>query len=350
MSGVNTGSRGAISAEDLSMSETREVMLDIQGLEVHFETRRGIARAVNDVDLQLYKGERFGLVGESGSGKTTMILALLRMIKTPGFIAGGRAVFDDGTDLLRLSPEEVRENRLRRVAMVPQGAMNSLNPVMRIGQQITLTMREHGEEGTKVEFQDRVAQLLDQVGLKPEVAQLYPHELSGGMKQRACIAQAISLSPRLILADEPTSALDVVVQRQIMQTLRQLQLQLDATVLLVGHDMGLMAQFAERVGIMYGGKLVEVGAVADVFRNPQHPYTQLLISSIPSFERRGTFKGIPGVGLSLLDSPTGCLFHPRCPQAMERCSRDEPGLTQLGPGQHVSCLLYEKDESHATSA
>ncbi len=317
-------------------------MLDIQGLEVHFETRRGIARAVNNVDLQLYKGERFGLVGESGSGKTTMILALLRMIKTPGFIAGGRAVFDDGTDLLALSDEEMRQTRLRRVAMVPQGAMNSLNPVMRIGEQIMLTMREHGEEAATLPA--RVLQLLDQVGLKAEVARLYPHELSGGMKQRACIAQAISLGPSLILADEPTSALDVVVQRQIMQTLRQLQLQLDATVLLVGHDMGLMAQFAERVGIMYGGKLVEVGSVADVFRNPQHPYTQLLISSIPSFERRGTFKGIPGVGLSLLDPPSGCLFHPRCPQAMERCARVEPGFTQLGPEQHVSCLLYEKDE------
>ena len=323
------------------VSVTRDVLLDIQGLEVHFETRRGIARAVNDVDLQLYKGERFGLVGESGSGKTTMILALLRMIKTPGFIAGGRAVFDDGTDLLALSADEVRENRLRRVAMVPQGAMNSLNPVMRIGEQIMLTMREHGEEVDTLEA--HVAQLLDQVGLRAEVARLYPHELSGGMKQRACIAQAISLGPGLILADEPTSALDVVVQRQIMQTLRQLQLQLDATVLLVGHDMGLMAQFAERVGIMYGGKLVEVGTVADVFRNPQHPYTQLLISSIPSFERRGKFKGIPGVGLSLLDPPSGCLFHPRCPQAMERCSVDEPGFTHLGPGQHVSCLLYEKD-------
>jgi peptide/nickel transport system ATP-binding protein len=332
------------------MTDTREVLLDIQGLSVHFETRRGIARAVNDVDLQLYKGESFGLVGESGSGKTTMILALLRMIKTPGFIAGGRAVFDDGTDLLTLSPAQIRENRLRRVAMVPQGAMNSLNPVMRIGEQIMLTMREHGEAGSKPEMQARIAQLLHQVGLQPEVAGLYPHELSGGMKQRACIAQAISLGPRLILADEPTSALDVVVQRQIMQTLRQLQVQLNATVLLVGHDMGLMAQFAERVGIMYGGKLVEVGPVAEVFRNPQHPYTQLLISSIPSFERRGTFQGIPGVGLSLLDPPSGCLFHPRCPQTMAHCSRDEPGLTQLGPGQSVSCLLHEKDEANATPA
>ena len=327
----------------------KEVLLDIRGMEVHFETRRGIARAVNEVDLTLYKGERFGLVGESGSGKTTLILALLRMIKTPGFIAGGSATFDDGTDLIQLSQADVRQARLARVAMVPQGAMNSLNPVMRIGDQLILTMREHGIEGEREEWLKRVEELLDKVGLKPEAARLYPHELSGGMKQRVCIAQAISLNPQLILADEPTSALDVVVQRQIMQTLRQLQHELDATVLLVGHDMGLMAQFAERVGIMYGGKLVEVGTVHDIFHNPQHPYTQLLISSIPSFETKGEFKGIPGVALSLLDPPSGCLFHPRCPQATERCKAEEPRLAEVAPNQVASCLLHEEDE-HAPAS
>ena len=327
----------------------KEVLLDILGMEVHFETRRGIARAVNEVDLTLYKGERFGLVGESGSGKTTLILALLRMIKTPGFIAGGSATFDDGTDLIQLSQADVRQARLARVAMVPQGAMNSLNPVMRIGDQLILTMREHGIEGEREEWLKRVEELLDKVGLKPEAARLYPHELSGGMKQRVCIAQAISLNPQLILADEPTSALDVVVQRQIMQTLRQLQHELDATVLLVGHDMGLMAQFAERVGIMYGGKLVEVGTVHDIFHNPQHPYTQLLISSIPSFETKGEFKGIPGVALSLLDPPSGCLFHPRCPQATERCKAEEPRLAEVAPDQLASCLLHEEDE-HAPAS
>ena len=324
----------------------KEVLLAIRGLEVHFETRRGIARAVNEVDLTLYKGERFGLVGESGSGKTTLILALLRMIKTPGLIAGGSATLDDGTDLTQLSREQVRQARLKRVAMVPQGAMNSLNPVMRIGQQLMLTMREHATEQPplpKVAQLERVVELLAKVRLKPEVARLYPHELSGGMKQRVCIAQAISLNPQLILADEPTSALDVVVQRQIMQTLRQLQHQLNATVLLVGHDMGLMAQFAERVGIMYGGKLVEVGRVEEIFHNPQHPYTQLLISSIPSFETKGEFKGIPGVALSLLDPPSGCLFHPRCPQAMPECSRRVPVLQAVAPDHLASCLLYEED-------
>lgn len=312
-------------------------LLQIEDLQVHFETRRGVARAVNQVDLTLYAGERFGLVGESGSGKTTLILALLRMIKKPGFIAGGKALME-GTDLLQLDQEQVRQTRLARVAMIPQGAMNSLNPVLRVGEQLALAMREHDQPPAE----GRIAELLQQVGLRPEVSQRYPHELSGGMKQRVCIAQAISLKPRLILADEPTSALDVIVQRQIMQTLRALQEGLGATVLLVGHDMGLMAQFAQRLGIMYGGKLVEVGTVEQIFRNPQHPYTQLLIASIPSFDKKGEFRGIPGVGLSLLNPPGGCLFHPRCPKAMPRCATQEPHLREVAPQQQVSCLLYEE--------
>ena len=312
-------------------------LLQIEDLQVHFETRRGVARAVNKVDLTLYTGERFGLVGESGSGKTTLILALLRMIKKPGYIAGGKAMME-GIDLLQLDQEQVRRTRLAKVAMIPQGAMNSLTPVLRVGEQLALAMREHDQPPAE----GRIAELLQQVGLRPEVSQRYPHELSGGMKQRVCLAQAISLKPRLILADEPTSALDVVVQRQIMQTLRALQEGLGATVLLVGHDMGLMAQFAQRLGIMYGGKLVEVGTVEQIFRNPQHPYTQLLIASIPSFDKKGEFKGIPGVGLSLLNPPGGCLFHPRCPKALPRCATREPQLREVAPQQQASCLLYEE--------
>jgi peptide/nickel transport system ATP-binding protein len=312
-------------------------LLEIEDLQVHFETRRGVVRAVNQVDLTLYTGERFGLVGESGSGKTTLLLALLRMIKKPGYIAGGKALME-GTDLLQLDQEQVRHTRLAEVAMIPQGAMNSLNPVMRVGEQLALAMREHNQPPRE----GRIAELLQQVGLRPQVSQRYPHELSGGMKQRVCIAIAISMEPKVIIADEPTSALDVVVQRQIMQTLRALQEGLGATVLLVGHDMGLMAQFAQRLGIMYGGKLVEVGTVEQIFRNPQHPYTQLLIASIPSFDKKGEFKGIPGVGLSLLNPPGGCLFHPRCPKAMPRCATQEPQLKEVGPQQQASCLLYEE--------
>ena len=327
-------------------TDMRQKLLEIRGLEVEFQTRRGIARAVNCVDLTLYAGERFGLVGESGSGKTTMILALLRMIREPGRISGGQVLLD-GVDLLRLSDEEMRKTRLAGLAMVPQGAMNSLNPVMRVGDQIRLTMSEHGQR--RPAEAGRIEELLQMVGLRPQVAELYPHELSGGMKQRACIAIAISLRPRLILADEPTSALDVVVQRHIMQTLRSLQESMDATVLLVGHDMGLMAQFTQRMGIMYGGKLVEVGTVEEIFSSPKHPYTQLLIASIPSFKSRGEFKGIPGVALSLLNPPTGCLFHPRCPQALDECASVDPSLKELD-GRHTACLLYGRGgDAHAAT-
>lgn len=327
----------------------RRVLLETSGLEIQFETRRGTARAVNDLNLTLYEGERFGLVGESGSGKTTTILGLLRLIEEPGRITSGRILMD-GVDLMQLSEEEMRQVRLARIAMVPQGAMNSLNPVVRIGDQMRWTILEHEPETGRQRADERIDELLQTVRLSTSVSQLYPHELSGGMKQRVCIAIAISLGPRLILADEPTSALDVVVQRQIMQTLRSLQQRMNATVLLVGHDMGLMAQFVERIGIMYGGRLVEVGTVEEIFRNPKHPYTQLLISSIPSFETRGSFKGIPGVGISLLNPPSGCLFHPRCPSVMEECSARVPALVQAQESAHTAaCLLYER-ENHAPTA
>ena len=262
--------------------DSKEPLLDIRGMEVHFETRRGIARAVNEVDLTLYKGERFGLVGESGSGKTTLILALLRMIKTPGFIAGGSATLDDGTDLLKLNREDVRRARLKRVAMVPQGAMNSLNPVMRIGEQLMLTMREHAGDG---EIPDRdtqrkqIEELLDRVGLKHEVARLYPHELSGGMKQRVCIAQAISLNPQLILADEPTSALDPEMINEVLDVMTELATS-GMTMICVTHEMGFARKMANRIIFMDEGQIVEENDPINFFKNPESERLQLFLSQI----------------------------------------------------------------------
>ncbi len=320
-------------------SPAREPLLEVRGLRVHFETERGVARAVDGVDLTLFRGERFGLVGESGSGKSTLLLSLLRMIRPPGRIVDGVARLAD-TDLLQLGEEEMRQMRLKRVAMIPQGAMSSLNPVMRVGEQIRLAMTAHVDESIDDE---QIGDLLDRVGLATSAARLYPHELSGGMKQRVCIAIAISLSPQLILADEPTSALDVVVQRRILQILSSLQAELGATVLLVGHDMGLMAQSVERLGIMYGGQIVEVGTVEEIFAAPRHPYTRLLIDSIPRFGERGNFRPIPGVPMSLLQPPTGCYFHPRCPDVMERCRVLAPASTEKEEGHHVSCWLHSPE-------
>jgi peptide/nickel transport system ATP-binding protein len=321
------------------MGQRREI-LRVQNLKVFFHTVYGPAKAVNDISLTLHEGERLGLVGESGSGKTTTALALMRLIKEPGKIEGGQILLD-GRDLAPLSEEEIRKVRFSKLAMVPQGAMNSLNPVMRIREQLADTMIAHDVRLSRGQMDERIAGLLERVGLGRHVAGMYPHELSGGMKQRVCIAIAISLSPQVIIADEPTSALDVVVQRQVMETLGKVQEDLGAAVILVGHDMGLMAQFVDRLGVMYAGKLVELGPVRELFREPLHPYSQMLIQSIPSLTEKQLFRGIPGVAPSLLSPPPGCPFHPRCRSAMPHCSEITPRLAEIRPGHWAACLLYE---------
>jgi peptide/nickel transport system ATP-binding protein len=313
-------------------------VLRVQGLVVHYHTPLGAVKAADHVSFNLRAGERLGLVGESGSGKTTMALAILRMIKPPGRIEAGEIWLDD-RNLMTLSEEDMRQVRLARIAMIPQGSMNSLNPVMRIKEQIGDALRDHGVPVSRRDLEKRVRDLLQSVGLKPHVAGMYPHELSGGMKQRACIAIAISLRPKVIIADEPTSALDVVVQKQVMETLARVQKELDASVLLVGHDMGLVAQFVDRLGVMYAGKLVEVSPVRDIFTKPLHPYTQMLIASLPSLEHKGSFRGIPGLTPLLRDLPPGCAFHPRCPQALDRCRTEAPQFKEAQPDSWAACHL-----------
>ncbi|MCC6943597.1 MAG: ABC transporter ATP-binding protein [Thermomicrobiales bacterium] len=263
-------------------------MLDVRDLQVHFPTSRGPVRAVDGVSFTLRPGERLGLIGESGSGKSTIALAVMRLIKPPGVIAGGQVLFE-GVDLLTRSEEEMRRLRLAEIALVTQGAMNSLNPVMRVRNQVLDAMEAHGVRISKREAPARLAELLAAVDLGPDVADLYPHQLSGGMKQRVCIATAISLRPKVIIADEPTSALDVVVQKHIMDTLRRVQDQIGAAVILIGHDMGLMAQFAQRVAVMRSGKLLEINDVVEIFSRPEHPYTRSQIASLPSLDRRDTY-------------------------------------------------------------
>jgi peptide/nickel transport system ATP-binding protein len=270
----------------------RPPILEISDLQVQFPTPRGPLTAVDGVSLQLGSGERLGLIGESGSGKSTLALALMRLIKPPAQIVGGHIVFD-GVDLLSLPEDQMRTRRLADIALVTQGAMNSLNPVMRVRHQMVDAMQAHGVQLNKHDWDNRLAALLRSVNLRPEVADLFPHQLSGGMKQRVCIAIAISLRPRILVADEPTSALDVVVQRRVMQTLRKVQDALGVSVILIGHDMGLMAQFAERVAVMRNGQLVEVAAVRDIFARPQHPYTRLLMDSLPSLRQRGSYEVAP---------------------------------------------------------
>lgn len=315
-------------------------LLEVNQLQVYFSTARGIVKAVDNVSFAINAGERFGLIGESGSGKSTLAFAILRLIKPPGRIQGGTIQLE-GQDLAQLLEETMRQVRLADIALVTQGAMNSLNPVMRIRDQYADGLRSHDVSLSNAELDRNLADLLSRVGLAAEVARMYPHELSGGMKQRVCIALAISLRPKLIIADEPTSALDVVVQRQVMKTLQTVQEELGAAVILIGHDMGLMAQFATRVGVMYAGKLVEEGPVRDIFYQPQHPYTQLLMESLPSLEEKEDLQAAAGSPPAALDRPAGCVFHPRCQYVMERCITTEPGYYWANSRQRAACFLLD---------
>jgi oligopeptide/dipeptide ABC transporter ATP-binding protein len=326
--------------------EARPDVLRVVGLRTRYITPQGAVKAVDGVSFNLRAQERFGLAGESGSGKSSMALSLMRMIKPPGKIVAGE-VWLEGRDLLTVPDNQMPQLRLAEIALVAQGSMNSLNPVMRVRDQIADAFQDHGVQLTSRAMDVRVGELLVRVGLRPEVARMYPHELSGGMKQRVCIAIAIALTPKVIIADEPTSALDVVVQRQVMETLRKIQEDIGASVILVGHDMGLMAQFVDRLGVMYAGKLVELSPVREIFARPRHPYTALLIASLTSVEKKGEFRGIPGMTPSLLELPTGCAFHPRCPHAAERCRVEEPAFREVAPDTWAAChlLLRGHDDS-----
>ena len=315
-----------------------DAILRVDRLRVTYDHPRGAVRAVDEVSFSLRPHERFGLAGESGSGKSTMALAILRMIKPPGHIEGGEVWLED-TALSTVDDAATRRLRLAGIAMVPQGSMNSLNPVVRIRDQIADALTDHGLHPGRRELSARVASLLAQVGLPADVGLKYPHELSGGMKQRACIAIAICLRPKVIIADEPTNALDVVVQKQVMETLGRVQADLGAAIILVGHDMGLMAQFVDRLGIMYAGRLVEVAPIREIITAPRHPYTRMLIDSLPSLEHRGGLRGIPGLAPLLRDLPPGCAFHPRCPLAVDRCRTEKPAVREMGPDATAACHL-----------
>src|SRR5262245_50361175 len=323
-------------------------ILQVTNLQVTYYTDAGRARALDGVSIELKEGEKLGLVGESGSGKSTMALAMMRMIKPPGRIEGGQ-VFVGDTNLTTLSDEEMLKARLSKIAYIPQGAMNSLNPVLRIGRQMMDAIKAHDPEAGKAEMQERSLEALASVDLKPEVFKMYAHELSGGMKQRVCIAIGILLKPQVIIADEPTSALDVVTQRQVMETIDRVQDQIGAAVILIGHDMGLMAQFVDKVAVMYAGRLMEVSTVRAMFTAPKHPSAQAMISCLPSLDNKGVFQGIPGLAPALLRLPSGCTFHPRCPHVMDVCRTTRPDLQALSSSQEAACHLYSSGSVESDS-
>ena len=317
----------------------RSHVLEVRDLRVHYATPLGDVIAVNGVSLDVFEGETLGLVGESGCGKSTLAMSILRLVQPPGRIVSGQ-VRILGTDLVRLNDTELRQMRWSQVALIPQGAMNSLNPVMRVKDQIAEAIETHQGKRPPQELKERILRLLAMVGLPSRVYSMYPHELSGGMKQRVCIAMAIALTPSIIIADEPTSALDVVVQRVVAQTLLDVKRTLGVSMILIGHDMGLMAQLVDRIAVMYAGNIVEIAPVKDIFAEPLHPYTQLLLASIPSVKERKPLVVTEGLTHDLRRPPPGCIFQLRCPFVMDKCREVVPPLRELRPNHYAACHLY----------
>jgi oligopeptide/dipeptide ABC transporter ATP-binding protein len=319
----------------------RNAVLEVKNLRVHYATPLGDVIAVNGIDFKVYEGETLALVGESGCGKTTTAMGILRLVQPPGRIVEGEVLLN-GTDVMSLSEGELRQLRWDEMSLIPQGAMNSLNPVMRVQDQIADAIETHEGRQPRGALKARILELLNLVGLPARVYNLYPHELSGGMKQRVCIAMAIALNPTLIIADEFTSALDVVVQRVVAQTMLDVKARLGVSMILIGHDMGLVAQLVDRVAVMYAGNIVEIAPVREIFAAPQHPYTQLLIESIPSIKERKPLKVTEGLTHDLRNPPPGCIFQFRCPYVMDPCRSVRPPLRELTPRHETACHLYEK--------
>ena len=312
-------------------------VLDVRGLGVRIRLARHEVRAIDDVGFRLYPGETLGLVGESGSGKTMTALALMRLVETPPIEIDRGSVVLDGTDLLGLPERAMEDLRGHRISMIFQEPMTALNPVMSIGRQIEEPLRRHLGLSRRT-ARDRAVALLVQVGLPTDLRTAYPHELSGGMRQRVTIAIAIACQPAVLVADEPTTALDVTVQAQILDLLAALQAEMGMAMLLITHDLGVVAETADDVAVMYAGRVVETAPVASLFRTPLHPYTRGLLRSVPRIERTrpATLPEIAGMVPSLADMPAGCAFAARCPRANARCTT-RPPLAPAGPGHEVAC-------------
>ncbi len=320
-------------------------VLEVEDLYVHYFTDTGVVRAVDGASLEVDRGELVALVGESGSGKTTLAYAIMRLVPPPGRIVKGRIILG-GIEVLELPEEDIRKLRWKKVSMIFQGAMNSLNPVMRVGDQIVEVLLYHEAIDDIEEGRKRARELFRLVGLDPERIDSYPHELSGGQKQRVVIAMALALNPDLVIADEPTTGLDVTTQAKIMDTIREIQREIGISVLLITHDLPLVAEVADRVYVMYAGKIVETSDVEKIFYKPRHPYTRGLIGAVPShIGPKKKLVALPGEPPDLRYPPPGCRFHPRCSLAMPICREKEPPLSSRDPRDYVSCWLYRPREA-----
>ena len=325
-----------------------EPVLEVSGLSVEYVLDRGGVRAVDDVSFTVGRGEFLGIVGESGCGKSTLLFAIAQLLAPPARVDSGSVRFK-GTSLVGLTDKQLAATRWRDMSVVMQSAMNALNPVMSIGAQFKDAMRAHGVKRGD-EIAARSAEVLRMVGIDPAHLRSYPHQLSGGMRQRAMIAMAMLFTPELVIMDEPTSALDVVAQRSLMVQIKELQETYGFAVIFVTHDMSLISHFSDRLMVMYAGQVSELGPTRAVFDKPRHPYTQGLLEAFPSIRGpRVPLKGIPGSPPNLAKVPNGCRFHPRCPQAWDRCREEAPELYEVS-GVVARCLLYADDGAAKTSA
>ena len=326
--------------------ESKQPLLKVNNLKTYFFTDDGVVKAVDGVNFEVYPGETLGIVGESGCGKSVTSLSILRLLDEKGKIVDGEIIFE-GKDLVKLDENEMREIRGNDIAMIFQEPMVALNPVYTVGDQIMeaiiLHQKVHKDEARKIAID-----MLRKVGIpEPEKrVDEYPHELSGGMRQRAMIAMALSCHPKLLIADEPTTALDVTIQAQILELMKQLQKDLGMAIIMITHDLGVIAEISDRVAVMYAGKMVEYTDVKRLFKNPKHPYTWALLNAIPrlDIEQERVFS-IPGVVPDALHFPSGCKFHTRCEFATEKCRNEEPGLIEIEDGHFVACWNIEKLEA-----
>lgn len=318
-----------------------EKLLEIKDLTIEFTTDDEVVHAVNGLDIELNEGETIGLVGETGAGKTTSALGIMRLVPNPpGKIKKGKIIFE-GEDLLDLPEERMREIRGNKISMIFQDPMTSLNPVMTVGEQIAEVIEIH-ESVTKVESMEKAKEMLELVGIPGARANDFPHQFSGGMKQRVVIAIALACNPNLLIADEPTTALDVTIQAQVLDLMNDLKTKFKTAMILITHDLGVVAQVCDKVAIMYAGEIVESGSLLDIYEDTKHPYTKGLFDSIPSLDEEAVrLKPIQGLMPDPTELPKGCKFHPRCPYSKEICSKQEPKVTEITKGHKVRCLIYE---------
>jgi len=316
-------------------------LLEVRDLKTYFFTTKGPVKAVDGVSFEVGRAEALGLAGESGCGKTTAALSILRLLQSPGRTIEGKVIFE-GEDLLEKSEEEMQAIRWKKISIIFQGAMNALNPVFKIGEQIAegIIVHENVSENTA---EKRAEKLLELVGLDKSRFNNYPHELSGGMRQRAMIAMALACNPDLVIADEPATALDVIVQAQVLKLMKDLQKRLKLSMILITHDLSMIAETCNKIAIMYAGKIAEYAQAISLFKNPMHPYTQGLLKAFPDVRSRGgMLSSIPGDPPDLLNPPSGCGFHPRCPYAKAICSKKEPELREVEKRHYTACHLTGK--------